>query len=59
MNVRRMLYYDLIYPLLAYGIVVWEQSVKALTGRIFTLQKRAARYTMGLNGNHVETAFGN
>jgi hypothetical protein len=48
MNVRRMLYYGLIYPLLAYGINVWGQSVKALTKQIFTLQKRVVRYMAGL-----------
>jgi hypothetical protein len=48
MNVRRVLYYGLINPFLAYGIIVWWQSMKALTGRIFTLQERAGRYTVGL-----------
>jgi hypothetical protein len=28
MNVKRMLYYGLIYPLLEYGIVVWGQGAK-------------------------------
>jgi hypothetical protein len=37
-NVRRM-YYGLIYPVQAYGIVVRGQSTKALTKRIFTHQK--------------------
>jgi hypothetical protein len=44
-----MLYYGSIYPFLAYGIVVWGQSAKALTKRIFVLQKRAVRYTARLN----------
>jgi hypothetical protein len=48
MDVRRLLFYGLIYPLLAYGIVVWGQSGKAFTRRIFTLQKRAVRYMAGL-----------
>jgi hypothetical protein len=48
MNVRRMLYYGLIYPLLAYGINVWGHSVKVLTKQIFTLQKWAVRYIAGL-----------
>jgi hypothetical protein len=48
LNDRRVLYYGLIYPLLAYGIVVWGQSAKALTRRILILQKRAVRYTAGL-----------
>jgi hypothetical protein len=48
MNIRRMLYYGLTYPLLLYGIVVWRQSAKVLTRQIFTLQKRAIRYTAGL-----------
>jgi hypothetical protein len=39
MNVRRMLYYGLIYLVLAYGIVVLGQSTKELTRQIFTLQK--------------------
>jgi hypothetical protein len=43
-----MLYYGLIYPLLLYGIVVWGQSAKALTRRIFTQQKKAVRYTARL-----------
>jgi hypothetical protein len=48
MNVRRMLYGGLIYCLLAYGIVVWGQSAKTLTRRIFTLQESAVRYPVGL-----------
>jgi hypothetical protein len=47
MNLRRM-YYGLSYPFLAYGIIVWGQSAEALTIRIFTLEKRAVRYTAGL-----------
>jgi hypothetical protein len=43
-----MVYYRLIYPLLSYGIVVWGHGAKALTRRIFILQKRAVRYTAGL-----------
>jgi hypothetical protein len=43
-----VLYYGLIYPFLSYGIVVWGQSAKALTWRIFILQERAVRYTAGL-----------
>jgi hypothetical protein len=43
-----MLYYGLIYPFLSYGIIVWGQSAKALTRRIFILQKRAVRYIAGL-----------
>jgi hypothetical protein len=46
-NVRRMLYYGLIYHLLAYGII-WGQSSKVLARRVFTLQKRAVRYMEGL-----------
>jgi hypothetical protein len=38
LNERRMLYYGFIYPFLSYGIVVWGQSAKVLTRRIFTLQ---------------------
>jgi hypothetical protein len=38
-----MLYYGFIYSLLAYGIVC-GQSVKALTRKIFILQKRAVWY---------------
>jgi hypothetical protein len=48
MHVRKMLYCDLIYPLLAYGIVVWGQIVKALSRQIFILQKLAVRYKSGL-----------
>jgi hypothetical protein len=40
---KRMLYYGLIYPLLSYGIIVWKHSAKALTRRIFILEKRAVR----------------
>jgi ribosomal protein S14 len=47
MNIRRMLYYVVIYPLEAYRIIVQRQSIKALT-RTFTLQKRAVRQTAGL-----------
>jgi hypothetical protein len=43
-----MLYYGLIYPFLSCGIIVWGQSAKALTRRIFILQKRAVRYIAGL-----------
>jgi hypothetical protein len=43
-----MLYYGLICPLLAYGIVVWGHSAKSLTRRLFVIQKRAVRYTAGL-----------
>jgi hypothetical protein len=39
-NVRRMLYYDLIYALLAYGIV-WGQTAKTLTRQIFNNSKRS------------------
>jgi hypothetical protein len=38
----------LIYPFLPCGIVVWGQSVMALTRWIFTLQKRAIKYMAGL-----------
>jgi hypothetical protein len=48
MNIKITLYYALIYLLLAYGINVWRQGMKALTERIFTLQKRAVRNTAGL-----------
>jgi hypothetical protein len=48
-TVRRMLYYGFIYLLLAYGIVILEQTAKALTRQICTLQKRALRYTAELN----------
>jgi hypothetical protein len=48
MNVRRMMYYDLIYPLLAYGIIAWGQSAKALTRWIFSLQKSVVWDTAGL-----------
>ena len=48
-----MLYYGLIYPFLSYGIIVWGQSAKALTRRIFILQKRAVRYIAGLK--HLES----
>jgi hypothetical protein len=48
MNVRGMVYYGLIHPQLAYVIVVQGQSVKALTKKIFTLQKRTVRYMAGL-----------
>jgi hypothetical protein len=47
MNVRRMLYYDVIYLVLPHGIV-WGQSTKALTRQIVTLQKRPVRYTVRL-----------
>jgi hypothetical protein len=40
MNVRRMLYYGLIYSLLAHGITVSGQGAKTLTRQMFTLQKR-------------------
>jgi hypothetical protein len=43
-TVWKMLYYGFIYPFLAHGIIVWGQSVKVLTRRIFTLQKRAVRH---------------
>jgi hypothetical protein len=48
LNERRMMYYGLIYPFLSYGITVWGQSAKTLSGRIFILQKWAVRYTAGL-----------
>jgi hypothetical protein len=48
MDVRRRLYYGLIYPLVACGITEWVQSVKAPTRRIFTLQKRTVRHMDGL-----------
>jgi hypothetical protein len=48
LNERKTLYYGLIYPLLSYGIVVWEHSAKTNTTRIFALQKGAVRYTAGL-----------
>jgi hypothetical protein len=47
MSVRRMLYYDLIYPLLPYGIV-WGQNAKALARQMFVLQKRNVTYISGL-----------
>jgi hypothetical protein len=53
LNGRRMLYYGLINPFLSYGIIVWGQSAKALTTRIFILQKRAVRYIAGLK--HLES----
>jgi hypothetical protein len=60
MDVRRMLYYGLIYPHLAQGIVIWGQSAKALTRRVFTLQQKAVRYTAGLKKwNHIEIALSN
>jgi hypothetical protein len=48
-----MLYYRLFYPLLSYGIAVWGHSAKALTKRIFILQKRAVMYTAG--SKHLES----
>jgi hypothetical protein len=48
-----MLYYGLIYPFLSYEITVQAQSAKALTRRIFILQRRAVRYTAGLK--HLES----
>jgi hypothetical protein len=48
LNGRRMLYYELIYPFLSYGFIIWGQRAKALTRRIFILQKRAVRYIAGL-----------
>jgi hypothetical protein len=48
-----MLYYSLIYPLIAYGIVVWGYSTKTNTTRIFAYQKRAVRYTAWLK--HLES----
>jgi hypothetical protein len=53
LNGRRMLCYGLIYPLLSYGIIVGGHSAKALTRRIFILQKRAVSYTAGLK--HLES----
>jgi hypothetical protein len=53
LNRRRMLYYGLIYPFLSYGITIWGQSAKALTRRIFILQKRTVRYIAGLK--HLES----
>jgi hypothetical protein len=47
LNERRM-YYGLIYPFLSNGIAVWGQSAKELTRQIFTLQRRAVRYTSRL-----------
>jgi hypothetical protein len=38
---------------LSYGIIIWGQSAKALTRRIFILQKRAVRYIAGLK--HLES----
>jgi hypothetical protein len=46
-NVRKMLYFGLIYLLLAYGIVVWGQSAKTLD-EYLPLKKNAVRYTAGL-----------
>jgi hypothetical protein len=62
MNVRRMLYYGLTYPLLAYGIVVWEHSAKALTRGIFILQKKGCKVysrvkTTGIM--YAQTVLGN
>jgi hypothetical protein len=48
-----MLYYGLIYPFLSYGIIVWGQSAKALTRKVFILQKGAVRYIAGLK--HLES----
>jgi hypothetical protein len=47
----------MIYPLLSYGIVVWEHSAKGNTTRMFALQKRAVRYTAGLK--HLESCRNN
>jgi hypothetical protein len=44
MDVRRVLYNDLIYPFQACGIVVGGQNAKELTRRIFTLLKRSEKY---------------
>jgi hypothetical protein len=52
LNGRKRLYYGLIYHFLLYGIVAWGHSTKVNTTRIFALQKRAVRYTAGLN--HLE-----
>jgi hypothetical protein len=48
-----MLYYRLIYPSLSYGIIIRGQSAKALTRRIFILQKSVVRYNAGLK--HLES----
>jgi hypothetical protein len=53
LNELRMLYCGLICPLLSYGTAVWGHSARALTRRIFVLQKRAVRYTVGLK--HLES----
>jgi hypothetical protein len=47
MHVKRILYYGLIHPLLAYGIAVWGQRTKVLTRQISTLQKRAVSTRQG------------
>jgi hypothetical protein len=47
MDVRTMLYYGLVYPLLAYGIL-WGQSAKAFTRFIIALQKMAVKFKVGL-----------
>jgi hypothetical protein len=46
---RRTLYYGLIYPLLAYGIL-WGQSAKGLVRRIYILQKSAVIFLFELWG---------
>jgi hypothetical protein len=56
----RTLYYSLIYPFLAHGIVVWGQSAMAFISSFFILQKRAIRYTTGLKPwNRAEIVLNN
>jgi hypothetical protein len=52
-----MLYYSLIYPLLLYGIVVWGHNAKALTRKIFILQKGKIHCRAKTSGNMLEYLF--
>ena len=42
-DVLTQLYYSLVYPLLAYGLVVWENTYATTLKPIVTLQKQALR----------------